>query len=195
MHSQVRDAMKRRTLLAGVAIVAIGICGRPQAADEAAKGGAAADAPKFVRVKRTEDKRPAAMQTAVVRYQSPKRPGVEVDLVGAVHIGDKSYYEELNKLFETYDVVLYELVAPEGTRVPKGGRTGPNLHPIGMMQDGMSTILELAHQLNCIDYTKKNFVHADMSPEDFSKSMDQRGESFFQMYLRLMGAGIAQKAA
>jgi hypothetical protein len=135
------------------------------------------------------------MQTAVVSYQSPKQPGVEVSLVGAVHIGDKSYYEDLNKLFENYDVVLYELVAPEGTRVPKGGRQGPNLHPIGMMQDGMSTILELSHQLNCVDYTKKNFVHADMSPEEFSKSMDQRGESFFQMYLRLMGAGIAQSAA
>jgi hypothetical protein len=184
--------MKRRGLLAWVAIVAVGLCGLSRAADEAGK---AVEAPKFVRLKRTEDNRPAAMQTAVVSYQSPKRPGVEVGLVGAVHIGDKSYYEELNKLFENYDVVLYELVAAEGTRVPKGGRQGPNLHPIGMMQDGMSTILELSHQLNCVDYTKKNFVHADMSPEDFNKSMDQRGESFFQMYLRLMGAGIAQNAA
>jgi hypothetical protein len=187
--------MKRRALLAWVAILAVGLCGLSRGADEAAKTGAAGEESKFVRLKRTEDKRPGAMETAVVRYQSPKRPGVEVSLVGAVHVGDKSYYDDLNKLFETYDVVLYELVAPEGTRVPKGGRKGPNLHPIGMMQDGMSTILELSHQLNCVDYTKKNFVHADMSPEDFSKTMEDRGESFLQMFMRLMGTGIAQNAA
>jgi hypothetical protein len=58
----------------------------------------------------------------------------------------------------------------------------------------MSSILELKHQLNCVDYTQKNFVHADMSPEDFSRAMDQRGESFLQMFLQLMGTGLAQKA-
>jgi hypothetical protein len=135
------------------------------------------------------------METAVVTYTSDKRPGVEIVLVGAVHVGDKTYYDELNKLFETYDVVLYELVAPEGTRVPKGGRKGPSSHPIGMMQDGMSSVLELSHQLACVDYTKKNFVHADMSPDEFSKTMEDRGESFFQMFMRMMGSGIAQNAA
>src|SRR5262245_56650947 len=89
VYSQVRDAMKRRALLARVAAFAVGLCGLARAADQTVKGGAAAEAPKFVRLKRTEDKRPAAMQTAVVSYQSPKHPGVEVDLVGAVHIGDK----------------------------------------------------------------------------------------------------------
>jgi len=165
------------------------------AADDAAKVPARGEESKFIRLRRTDDDRPAAMETAVARYASEKRPGVGVDLVGAVHVGDKAYYDELNKLFESYEVVLYELVAPEGTQIPKGGRTQRSTHPIGMMQDGMSTILELSHQLNCVDYTKKNFVHADMSPEDFSKSMQERGESFFQMFLRLMGTGIAQNAA
>jgi hypothetical protein len=63
------------------------------------------------------------------------------------------------------------------------------------MQDGMSAILELQHQLDSIDYTKENFVHADMSPEDFNKSMEKRGESFMQIFLRLMGQGIAQNAS
>jgi hypothetical protein len=192
--------MKRIFLLAYIAIVAVGLSGLTRAADEGAKTVAAgainsAEESKFIRLKRTDESLPAAMQTAVVSYQSAKRPDVEVALVGAVHVGDKSYYDDLNKLFETYDVVLYELVAPEGTRIPKGGRKGPSTHPIGMLQDGMSTILELSHQLNCVDYTKANFVHADMSPEDFSKSMEDRGESFFQMFLRLMGTGMAQNAA
>jgi hypothetical protein len=147
----------------------------------------------FLRLRRDDKKRAVAMETAVVRFAGPNRPGVVVDLVGAVHIADKDYYDELNKLFESYDVVLFELVAPEGTKVPKGGRHG-STHPIGALQEGMSSILELRHQLECVDYTKANLLHADMSPDEFSKTMDQRGESFVQMFLRLMGQGMAQNA-
>jgi hypothetical protein len=155
----------------------------------------AEESPKFIRLRRDDSKRPLAMETAVIRYAADSRPGVVVDLIGAVHVGDKSYYDELNKLFESYDVLLYELVAPEGTKIPKEGRKGGGAHPIGALQDGMSALLELQHQLACIDYTKANFVHADMSPEEFSKTMESRGESFFQMFMRLMGHGMAQSAA
>jgi hypothetical protein len=169
----------------------------PKAHDAAQGAAPAANAeePKFLRLQRDDQRRPVAMETAVVHYTSAARPDVEVHLVGAVHVGDKAYYDDLNSLFEKYDVVLYELVAPEGTRIPKGGRQGPSTHPVGALQDGMSTILELSHQLACVDYTKPNFVHADMSPEEFSKAMADRGESFFQLFLRLMGTGIAQNAA
>lgn len=160
-----------------------------------AAGEKAEEDVRFIRLRRDDNQRPLAMETAVVRYTSPARPGVAIDLVGAVHVGDQAYYDALNKLFEKYDVVLYELVAPEGTRVPKGGRKGPPTHPIGALQDGMSSVLELQHQLACVDYTRDNFVHADMSPEEFGKTMTDRGESFMQMFLRLMGQGIAQSAA
>jgi hypothetical protein len=150
---------------------------------------------KFIRVRRDGNEGPVAMETAVVHYTSNARPDVSIDLVGAVHIADRSYYDELNKLFEKYDVVLYELVAPEGTRIPQGGRKQKSTHPIGLMQEGMGSILELSHQLACVDYSKTNLVHADMSPDEFSKSMEDRGESFIQMFLRLMGTGIAQSAA
>jgi len=153
------------------------------------------DGPKFIRVRRDDKGKPLAMETAVVRYISADRPGVVVDLVGAIHIADKSYYDELNKLFETYEVVLYELVAPEGTRIPKEGRPGNNAHPIGALQNGMGAMLELEHQLDRVDYTKQNLVHADMSPEEFAKSMTDRGESIMQMFLRLMGQGMVQQAA
>ncbi len=186
--------MKRMLLLAGMISTLGLLAGLARAADEPKANVEKVEEAKFIRLTRDGQQRPLVMETAVVRYGSPATPGVEIDLVGAVHVGDRAYYDELNKLFEKYDVVLYELVAPEGTRVPKGGRKGPSTHPIGAMQDGMSSVLELAHQLNCVDYTKKNFVHADMSPEDFSKTMAERGESFFQIFLRLMGTGMAQSA-
>lgn len=193
--------MHRLSLLAVWLVALVGLVSRlaaeppakTSAVDQPAAG--ATEEPKFIRLKRDAQGRPAAMQTAVVTYTSKTRPGVSIDLIGAVHIADRSYYDDLNKEFEKYDVVLYELVAPEGTRIPKGGRQEKSTHPIGMMQDGMSSILELSHQLACVDYTKPNLVHADMSPEEFAKTMEDRGESFFQMFLRLMGTGIAQSAA
>src|SRR5262245_3292506 len=51
---------------------------------------------KFIRVRRDDKERPAAMETAVVHYTSPSRPDVAIDLVGAVHVGDRSYYDNLN---------------------------------------------------------------------------------------------------
>jgi hypothetical protein len=146
---------------------------------------------KFLRLER-DGKQPVSLQTAVVRYVSPVAGGTTVDLIGAVHIAEKSYYDELNKLFEQYDVVLYELVAPPGTRIERG--TKPGAHPIAMLQGGMKDMLELEHQLEHVDYTKQNLVHADMSPEEFSKSMSDRGESMWSMIFRMMGEGMARQA-
>ncbi len=36
-----------------------------------------------------------------------------VHLVGAVHIGEPEYYDQLNDEFETYDVVLFEFIKLE----------------------------------------------------------------------------------
>src|SRR5262245_35840287 len=77
----------------------------------------------FVRVRRDAQKQPVALETAIVRYvPASGESGLVVELVGAVHVGDRSYYDQLNKEMEQYDVLLYELVAPPGTRIPKGGK-------------------------------------------------------------------------
>lgn len=151
---------------------------------------------KFIRIRRDEAKKPVALETAIVRYvPADGSKKVVVDLIGAVHVGDKAYYDALNKRFADYDVLLYELVAPPGAKIPKGGRNGKvSGHPVGAMQDGLKSLLELEHQLDRIDYTADNFVHADMSPSEFSKTMENRGESFTQMFFRLMGQGAAQQA-
>jgi hypothetical protein len=179
--------------------------GKPAADKPAEKPAAKADEKKdekkeepkenFIRVDRDDKGVPQSMDTGIASYVSAdgKRPGVVIDLIGAVHVGDKAYYDELNKKFEAYEVLLYELVAPPNTRIPKGGKN-ESAHPIAALQSGMKSMLGLEHQLECIDYTKANFVHADMSPEEFAKSMKDRGESFTQMFLRAIGAGMAQQA-
>ncbi|MCH8921673.1 MAG: hypothetical protein IIA67_00840 [Planctomycetes bacterium] len=147
---------------------------------------------KFLRVTRDKNKRPLAMETSISRYvpSDKNADAVTVDLISAVHIGDTSYYDELNRQFKKYDVVLYELVAPKGTKIPKGGR-GAGGSPIGMLQKGMQRMLKLDYQMDRVDYTAKNFVHADMTPEQFAKSMKDRGESFWGMMLKAMMQGMA----
>lgn len=154
------------------------------------------DDTKFIRLRRDDAGKPVALETAIVRYvPADGSKNLEVDLIGAVHVGDKAYYDKLNERFTGYDVLLYELVAPPGAKIPKGGRGGNSSgHPIGAMQDGMKSVLDLEHQLDQIDYTAENFVHADMSPDEFSKTMADRGESFMQMFFRMMGQGAAQQA-
>lgn len=174
----------------------------PKGGEEAKKDDPKkAKVPAYIRIRRADDRRktPLAMETAVVSFapvEAAKHAGVTIDLVGAVHVGEPEYYAELNKLFTTYDAVLYELVAPEGTKITKEARekAGNNAHPIALMQNGLSSMLELQHQLKCVDYTPANFIHADMSPEEFAKSMEDNGESWTKMFFAMMGQGIAVQA-
>jgi hypothetical protein len=153
-----------------------------------------ADRPRFMRLTRDEKKSPLALQTAIVKYVpvDPAKGDISVELVGAVHIGDKTYYEALNKEFEQYDALLYELVAPENAKVPKERKGVPG-SAVGGMQVGMKEMLGLDFQLDRVDYDKANFVHADMSPEEFAKTMAQRGESWSKMFFQMMGYGFSQQ--
>ncbi len=154
------------------------------------------DSKRYIRVARDSHGQPLAMETSIVRL-TPKgndHTGLEVDLVSAVHVGDKGYYEALNKRFKNYDVVLFELVAPEGTVIPRGG-LDRNRNALSSIQNAMKDLLELEYQLTGVDYTAKNFVHADFSPDEFAQSMKDKGESFWTIFLRLMAAGMAQQAS
>jgi hypothetical protein len=145
-------------------------------ADKQAEPKKKTEPAKFLRVKRDKNDTPVALETAIVRYvPASGQAGVTVGLIGAVHVGDKAYYEALNKRMDEYDVLLYELVAPEGTRIPKGGKREKG-NPIGMLQDVLKNVLDLESQVEQIDYTKKNFVHADLSPEKMAEAIKERGD-------------------
>ena len=159
------------------------------------KGAKPAQDKSYVRIERSEDQTPLALQTAIVKMQGTKgvQRKVQVDLIGAIHVGEKAYYDQLNERFEDYDIVLYELVAPEGTRIEKGHKQGVSLDVVAGSQTGLQKMLGLSHQLEQIDYTVDNFVHADMSPKEFSEKMAERDESFMKMYFRSIGQGLAMQ--
>jgi len=147
-----------------------------------------------MRLARDKANLPLALETAIVRCApvDGNRPSPTVDLVAAVHIADSAYYRQLNREFSGYDAVLYELVAPENANVPRKGDASNN-HPITLLQNGMKDVLELEFQLKGIDYTPKNMIHADMSPDQFYKSMQDRGEGMMTILVRMMGYALARQ--
>jgi hypothetical protein len=155
----------------------------------AEKEGKAED---FLRIRRDDAGAPLAMETSITSYApADGSQGLTVDLVGAVHIADKAYFDKLNAAFASYDAVLYELVAPHGA-TPNPGERSTNA--VSFLQTTMKSVLALQFQLDCVDYKKANFVHADMTPEEFASSMKDRGESFAQMFLRMFGQSLAMQS-
>ncbi|NNC77379.1 MAG: hypothetical protein HKN77_05400 [Woeseiaceae bacterium] len=144
----------------------------------------------FSRIAEGDDGQPQSLQLAIITYAKADSPGdVRVDLVTAVHVGDSSYYEALNRRFKKYDALLYELVAPEGTVIT------PDMKPTGVvsgLQRGMTTMLELSFQLEEINYAQPNFVHADLSPTEFWQDMSSRNESMYSLFWNLVYASIRE---
>jgi hypothetical protein len=148
---------------------------------------------KFLRLQRDAKGQPTSLETAIVRYKPASGEGdLVVDLVGVVHIADRGYYRKLNDKLDQYDVVLYELVAPPGTRIPKGGkREGGN--PLAMIQGMMKNVLELDSQLEHIDYTRKHFVHADLSPEEMAEAIRKRGDNALTLFMSVAADMLRQQ--
>jgi len=149
---------------------------------------AAADT-AFSRVDLDDDGGARALQLGIVTYVGQ---GVSVDLIGAVHVGDPAYYEELNQRFTGYDAVLFELVAPEGSDFSKiaGRRHGL----LSTAQVGLTVLLDLSFQLDEIDYGARNFVHADLSPSGVRESMAERNESMYTLFWRIFFASVNEYA-
>lgn len=168
--------------------------------------------PEYVRIRRDKRNLATALETSVVTFSDSKKyPGATVDLIGAIHLGEASYYEELNTLFDTYDSLLFEAVMPEEAVEkdlrPGHGRAGRKelsdeeewseakigMAAISVLQLGMKDALGLEFQLAAIDYAKSNFVHADMTAEEFEATMKKRGESFSKMLAIEMSKAMTEQ--
>lgn len=145
----------------------------------------------FARVALGDEERPRALQMSVVTYAPQDADRIlSVDLISAIHIGDSSYYAELNERFREYDVLLYELVAPENAVATN--RLAERKGFISNAQLGMTKLLDLSFQLDEISYDQANFVHADLSPTELRQSMDDRGESLYVYFWRIFFASLDQ---
>jgi hypothetical protein len=136
---------------------------------------AAASAGEFIRV--DEDATAARLQTAVTRYEKGDE---SVELIGAVHIADKAYYQALTTRFAGYDALLFEMIGGENfanhqqPAAEPGANNLSGLHKIYAMVAGF---LSLTGQTENIDYTTQNFVHADLTQAEFTQMQTDRNES------------------
>lgn len=175
---------------------------KPPSSDTKTKSAAApapAVKPAATNVYLRFEKQAAAdtLQVAITSFTHEKT-GVKVDLIGVIHIGDRAYFEALNKRFTQYDAVLFELVAdPRDAQRPAAkpkGKEKPT-HPISLIQRFMQESLALQFQLDIIDYTKPNFVHADMDPKTFAQRQNARGESMFSLMWKMMQSEMGRQRA
>jgi len=159
----------------------------------ASEGELAEEYSQFVRIKYDEKHRPLTMQVAALRFvpEDPASTLDYVDLISAVHIGERDYYQQINERFTHYDAVLYELVAPQGTRIAKGEKEHKTI--VSNLQSSMRNVLGMSMQLEEVDYTVDNLVHADLSPREFKQSMEKRNESVAGMIGRAWIAGLGQQ--
>jgi len=129
-----------------------------------------------------------SLDTAITHFKHP-RWGYTVDLVSALHVGPAGYYRRLNKLFPKYDAVLYELIADgsEGRPIPVLGQR--NRDPLSQVHQNLGATLGLDLQFDHLDYSPGNFVHADISPRQYKRSVARRQESFVPILLRGLQSG------
>jgi hypothetical protein len=166
---------KRRCILAfaiGAFGLALGLSLAPPPVQAQPPARQAFQPTKFTQIKCDANGKPLALQKAIVRYvpaQANKgNEGLSVDLIGVIHIGDQKFYEQLNTVFKDYDVVLYE-----------GVKGQPNNK---LLAEAMKTLLDyqkpadqmdLVTQSKHINYTAANFVHADVSWDDWGKRIQK----------------------
>jgi hypothetical protein len=128
------------------------------------------------------------LQTAVVRFQKGR---TIVDLVGVVHLGDAAYFENLNALLKGYDAVLYEMVggkySPEtGADLEVDPEAAPEMGSVRQLQQLARSFLGLEFQLDGIDYSARNFVHADVGWVEFNTLMQARNQNFATLFSRAL---------
>ena len=114
-------------------------------------------------------------------YDYKNDDGVTVRLVSAVHIGEAAYFRDIQMSFEKSDAVLYEMVKPKDSGPPIRGVHSDS--SVSKLQRFLKDRLDLSFQLDEIDYTKPNFIHADLDAETFQELQSQRGESFATLML------------
>ena len=145
-------------------------------------GNVFADEPKFIRLKKDKNDKVIALEIARTKYTN-KDKTLAVYLDGVVHYADHYYYHVLNKKFCENDAVLYELVAPANKKPEKSKNDGSMGY---YLKRSVLALLDLDSQLEKVDYSPKNFIHADLSFEGMYAAATERGESKITIGLSLL---------
>lgn len=104
------------------------------------------------------------LSTAARRFVRPGAP--DVWLVGAIHVGRKAYYDELQSILDGQSVVLYEGVRSDAKPVaaPKPAAKGaaPSVYKV------LSDAIGLEFQMERLRYDRTGWENADLTWEEMA---------------------------
>jgi hypothetical protein len=137
------------------------------------------------------------LQAAIRRFDPVSGNGPAVYLVTAVHIGEKSYYEQLQQFLNKQDVVLFEGVKPPRKKInaapvpavpvaptmspaaPSAGTAAAGTvkapPPAVGLQKTLADVLNLQFQLEAINYRRPNFHNSDLSWDQMEELAAKEG--------------------
>lgn len=115
-----------------------------------------------------EDESGARLQTGAASYRN--RDGVTVDLIGAIHIADRAYYEKLNQRFTRYETLLYEMVGEPSERRAEWRKARARVEAAEPGEHGSHTETQSKKTLaDRVDDIEKFPHHADHAQQDLKQ--------------------------
>lgn len=101
-----------------------------------------------------------ALRIAVRDYLPLNGRGPRLRLVGAVHIGSRAYYTDIQAVLDQADWVLFEGVSES----PADFKRDPAARKKDHLYTKIADALGLITQFEGIDYRREHFINADLSP-------------------------------
>ena len=120
------------------------------------------------------------LQTAVTTFQK-KNGNERIDLHAQIHFGTRNYFEYMNSALPDSSSVHYELLVDEelmeydaqtGHRRMKGSSEGRQVVFASSSDEATAQQYGLESQVNVLDYSRPNWIHADLTRQEFRALMD-----------------------
>lgn len=153
----------------------------------ASLGLAVAEPTDFIRILANDEGH--QLQTSITTYTKGE---TSVTLIGAIHIADEAYFASLNQEFTKYPVLLFELIGgEEAAKVldgkPREKAPEPDGHPaegLRGLYGSFAKTMNLVEQIEHIDYTRDNFVHADLTLAEYEKLTEGKNDDLLAFALQ-----------
>ena len=95
--------------------------------------------------------------------------GRRVELIGAIHVANKSYYQAINRRFRGFDAVLVEGVGDFKKKGKKGSKES------ALFRKMVRESFQMVFQEEAVDYDRPNIVHADFTTAGYAAARKRHG--------------------
>lgn len=149
----------------------------------------------FVRHRRKVNGPLGALEVAVSRFHA-KETGLTLFLVGVVHVGESAYYERLQSILDSCDLVLWEGVRPAPGQDREALEAAiSRFDGVRGVQNRLADLLGLKFQMDEVDYDRPFWTNADVDIQTLQSEMDKRnvalpGEGGFEQMILKLAFGI-----